>query len=189
MTNSRNRSIPITLSLLMTGLMTALLLALFWAVAQAGSSSATAHTSNIALNPAAMASVDNDDIVVTGPATASLGQSVTYTAAFTVPQNGSTFYLTYQFPMGFSVSGHTPGANIVNKSVFWAQGVLGGTRIVTVTGQYNVGSCPVSGHSASLGDIYDPGSSLPTGSFTTTVSNVNCLQLPLILKPAPPSQR
>lgn len=154
----------------------ALMLALFWVVASFGGASATIQ--------AADAETNVDGITLNGPATAALGQSVTYSSAFTVSTIG-TWYVTYRYPVGFVVTGRTPGAVNVNNSLIWNQGNLGATRTLTVTGQHKVGSCPSSTHIISLGDVYDPGAALPTAKVTTTVSNVHCVQLPRVSKSYP----
>jgi hypothetical protein len=153
-----------------------LMLALFWVVASFGGTSATIH--------AADAETNVDGITLSGPAAATLGQSVTYSSAFTVSTIG-TWYVTYRYPIGFDVTGRTPGAVNVNNSLIWNQSNLGATRTLTVTGRHKVGSCPSSPHSISLGDIYDPGAAMPNAKVTTTVSNVYCVQLPRISKSYP----
>jgi len=153
-----------------------LLLALFWAVAAFGGASATAQATPV--------QTEADGISLSGPSAAALGQSVIYSVVFTVSQN-DTWFLTYRYPAGFTVTGRTPGALNVNNSLIWNPSNLGATRTVTVTGRHNLGSCPSSEHQVALGDIYDPGAALPSARLVTLVSNVHCQQLPMVNKQHP----
>ncbi|MBP7964184.1 MAG: hypothetical protein KBG20_11305 [Caldilineaceae bacterium] len=155
---------------------TALMLVLFWAVAAFSGGSATLQ--------AADAETNVDGISLNGPTTATLGQSVTYSSVFTVSAIG-TWYVTYRYPIGFEVTGQTPGAINANNSLIWNQSNLGATRTLTVTGSHKLGSCPSAIHQIALGDVYDPGAATPNARLTTAVSNAHCVQLPMIFKPSP----
>ena len=165
-----------TMTVVRTVMGSALMLALFWAIAAFGGASATLQ--------AADAEMSVDGITLTGPATATRNQSVTYSSVFTVSAIG-TWYVVYRYPIGFTVTGSTPGAVNVNNSLIWNQSNLGETRTLTVTGSHKLGSCPSAIHQIALGDVYDPGAATPNARLTTAVSNAHCVQLPMIFKPSP----
>lgn len=115
--------------------------------------------------------------------TTTTGTSATYTIQITgtLP---STAYVEYQGPPGFTVQSTSPSAtNIPGTNRWrWIAEDLGSTSTLTVTGTHSVASGCVATHRVVVDDLYSPGQFTVSDETVTTLTDVLCVYLPVVLK-------
>ncbi len=122
------------------------------------------------------------EIDISGPAQTTTGTTVVYTVKITGTLPGTTF-VEYQAPPGFAVQATDPQGNQDSSTVWrWQSAQLGGNTTITITGTHSVASGCAALHRVRVEDVYSPGQPLPSDQMATSLTDVLCVYLPVVVK-------
>ncbi|GEM_PF-6438389 len=121
------------------------------------------------------------EITITGPAQSTTGATVVYTVKITGTL-ADTSYVEYRPPPGFTVQQTDPnGSQTPSGSWIWNASLLPSDATITITGTHSVASGCVAVHRALVDDTYSTGQPLATDQASTTLTDVLCTYLPVVM--------
>ncbi len=122
------------------------------------------------------------EIDISGPAQTTTGTTVVYTVKITGTLPGTTF-VEYQAPPGFAVQATDPPGTQVSSTVWrWQSAQLGGNTTITITGTHSVASGCAAIHQVLVDDVYSVGQPAAHDQTATTLTDVLCVYLPVVVK-------
>lgn len=165
-------------AILMVGVMLALL-EFFTGPAASTGNPALAAPLNVILSTTSLPTP-----TISGPQTAVVNEVVTYTVHYTISSGPTDNWwgLDYIVPASFIVVSTDPitSSRVTHNVLRWTAARLASHSLVTITGKYDAGGCPVT-HETEFWDVYN--SALPGSSTTTMVGG--CIFLPVVLNNYP----